>query len=395
MLGSLFKTERRAVQSTAWGSWDGTEPTWAGVNVDTKSSLQLLTVYGCNRFICDGISTLPTDTFRQNGDVKTEIPKPGWLEEPAPGLDPVAWHGQTLTSLLLAGDSFWFKDYADGSLSSAVPLDPTKVGVSRTRGRKVFQVEGEQFDSNRIEHIPALMFPGSDRGLSPVEAAKQTVGAGMAVTEFSSRFWSQGGTFGGVIEDPGSLDAAKAKETARIWARLHSGKSKAHLPGVLQGGATWKPTAVSPEQAQFLETRGFTSAEIASFLFLIDASEFSLFMGQGGSITYANLEQRNARKVQVTFLPWMVRIERTISRLLPKPRYYKFNVEGLLRGDMKTRYESYKLGIEAKFLVPNEARELEDMPPLDGGDVVTDINPQTKARSVERDEHGRILRVVG
>src|SRR5437868_4275660 len=121
MLGSLFKSERRAIQATPWGQW-GDEignQTWAGTNVDTKSALQLLSVYGSNRFICDGISTLPTDTYRDVSGTKTEVAKPAWLEEPAPDLDPVAWHTQSLTSLLLAGDSFWFKDYANGSLSSA------------------------------------------------------------------------------------------------------------------------------------------------------------------------------------------------------------------------------------------------------------------------------------
>lgn len=373
MLGSLFRSERRAIQATAWGEWpDSGGPTWAGHNVDTRSALQLLTVYGCNRFICDGISTLPIDTYREADGRKIPISKPRWLEEPAPELDTISWFTQQLTSILLAGNDYLFADYTDSGLSSLLPLDPTQTSVKRVRGRKVFLVAGVEFTSARIVHVPGVTFPGDDAGMSPVEAARQTIGAGMAVTEFAAKFFSQGANLSGVIEDPGELDPEKAKQTAKTWAQLHSGNRNAHLPGVLQGGAVWKSTGVTNEQAQFLETRGFTASEIAGELFLIDPTEMGLPALPGASLTYQNLEQRNARKVQVTFLPWIVRLERALSALMLKPRYMKFNVEGLLRGDMKTRYEAYQIGLQSKFLVPNEPRAKEDLPPLPDGDTVVD-----------------------
>lgn len=374
MLASLFPSERRAIQATAWGAWPGDNggATWSGASVDTRSSLQLITVYGCNRFICEGISTLPIDTFRKLSDgTGIATPMPRWLEEPAADLDPIAWLTQVLSSLLLAGNAYLFMDYKDGQLASLIPLDPSKVGVRRERGRKVFNVVAETFDMNRVLHIPGVMFPGSDVGLSPVEAARQAIGMGMAAQEFGARFFGQGGTLGGVIEDPNPLDPQKAREMARIWANLHHGKDKAHLPGVLQGGAAWKSTGVTNEQSQFLETRGFTASEIAGQMFMLDPTEMGLPALPGSNLTYANLEQRNARKVQVTFLPWLVRLENAFSALMMRPRYMKFNVNGLLRGDQKTRYESYQIGLNSKFLVPNEARAWEDLPPLDGGDVIT------------------------
>src|SRR5688500_8710154 len=98
MLAGLFKSERRAIQATAWGSWFGDDtPTWAGPSIDSRSSLQLLTVYGCNRFICDGISTLPIDTLRDSDNGTQETPTPRWLEEPVAGLDPISWLTQNIT----------------------------------------------------------------------------------------------------------------------------------------------------------------------------------------------------------------------------------------------------------------------------------------------------------
>lgn len=375
---SLDELVERAVQATAWGDWgdgSGLNMTWAGNAVSLSSSLQLLAVYGCNRFICEGISTLPSDVFRETGDVRSEVSKPAWLTQPTPDLDFIAWCTQVLSSLLLAGNAFLWVRRQGVMISEVVPLDPSTVTVSREQGRKVLRRNGVVLDGD-IRHVPGVMFPGSDVGLSPIEAARQIIGAGTAVEEFAARFFGQGANMSGVIEDPGPLDPVKAKETARIFGRLHSGNRKAHLPAVLQGGAKWAPTGVTNEQAQFLQTRQFTAAQIASQMFLIDPTEFGMSMDKGSSVTYANLEQRNARKVQVTFLPWIIRLEAAITGLLPKPQFFKFNVNGLLRGDTKTRFETYEIASRINtaavaigqdpVLDTEEMREFEDLEPYDG-----------------------------
>lgn len=378
VLGALARPAvQNAVQATAWGEWgDGAGRTWAGADVTTQGALQLLTVYGCNRFICDGISTLPVDAFRKAGGETIEVSTPAILDEPAPDLDFISWSTQFLTSLLLGGDFFGYRLYSGASLTGVVPLDPTKVEVFRERGRKRFRIEGAEFDTYQIMHVPGIMWPGADRGLSPVEAARQGIGMGMAAQEFGARFFDQDSTPGGVIEVPGELEPTQAREMAKSWAKKHGGKSKNGLPGVLQGGATWKQTSVTNEQAQFLETRQFTAAEIAAQMFLIDPPEMGIGV-TGQSLTYSNLEQRNARKVQVTFLPWIVRLERALSSMLPQPRYVKLNVNALLRGDTKTRFEAYRvaLGPNVPFMVPNEARGLEDWRPLPGGDEIAAPSP--------------------
>lgn len=356
MLGRLLdRSESRAVQATAWGDWGDTGRTWSGNDVTAKSSLQLLTVYGCNRFICDGISTLPVDTFRTT--------TPAIIEEPAPGVDFISWATQFLTSLLLAGDFFGWRVYQGSTLAGVLPLDPGAVDVYRENGRKRFRVNGADVDPFNVMHVTGIMWPGSDRGLSPVEYARQGIGMGMAAQEYGARFFDQDSTPSGVIEVPGELEPTKAREMARSWQKKHAGKGKVGLPGVLQGGAVWKATAVNNEQAQFLETRQFTAAEIAAEMFLIDPPEMGIGV-QGQSLTYTNQEQRNTRKVQVTFLPWIVRLERALTSMLPPGPPVKLNVNGLLRGDTKTRFETYKIGLDTGVLEPDEVRALEDLPPL-------------------------------
>lgn len=365
-----------AIQATPWGDWSGSgTPTWAGANVTESTATQLLTVYGCVRFIADGISTLPVDVLRRRRDGSTEevsTPEP-WIARPTTDLDFTSWATQFLSSLLLAGNFYGLKVFQQGRLSEIIPMDPTQVTVHRIRGRKLFLADGKWFDEYDILHVPGLMWPGSDVGLSPVEAARQSIGQGMSAQEYGARFFGQDASPSGVIEVKSELTPEKARNMARSWAKKHGGKSKSGLPAVLDGGAVWKPTGVTNEQAQFLETRRFTAAEIAASMFLIDPPEMGIGV-EGQSLTYSNLEQRNIRKVQVTFLPWIVRLEKALTGLLPRPQFVKLNVNGLLRGDMNTRMRSYAVGIQNKFLVPNEARAFEDWPPLPGGDRVVEVD---------------------
>jgi HK97 family phage portal protein len=371
--------EARAIGSVPWGTWgdEGGTNTAAGARVTVRSSIECsLAVNGCARFIADGISTLPVDVFRGQGRDRQAMPKPRWLEEPTADLSFTDWAGQMLVSALTDGNALARKVFdSSGTLTELDPFDPETISVRRDRGRRAYFVNGRQVDSNEVLHIPGIMFPGADVGLSPVEAARQTIGRTVAVEDFAGKFFSQGANLSGVIEDPGPLDPVKARETARIWARLHSGNRRAHLPGVLQGGAVWKPTGVTNEQAQFLETHQFTQAQIAAFMFLIDPSEFGLSLPGGSSLTYANLVQRNQRKVQVTFLPWIVRLERALSKLLPQPRYMKLNVDGLLRAEAKTRFEMYEIASRINtaaqqqgmppFMATDEMRDFEDWSPTD------------------------------
>jgi hypothetical protein len=171
----------------------------------------------------------------------------------------------------------------------------------------------------------------------------------------------------GVIEMPGRAQPETMKAIADSWRRRRREGGRG-LPGVLQEGATWKPTGVTNEQAQFLATRQFTAAEIAGQMFLVDPSDLGIGV-TGTALVYGNLTERNTRRVQVTLMPWIVRLEAALSGLMAQPRYVKFNINALLRGDLKTRYESYQIGIGAGFVEVNEARDWEELPPLEVQDA--------------------------
>ena len=374
MLSSIFRRPEERAQATTWGQWPG-EMTQVvgGVAVDEQSSMQLLTVYGSVRLITDSIATLPLDVFRRTGeDAKVEVAKPTWLQQPTTNLDFTSWVSQVLSSLLLHGNAYVAVLRNEvGTIVELLPLDPSKVRVTRDRGRLSYMVNGQRIDAEML-HLKGLMLPGSDVGLSPVEYARQSIGLGLAAVKFGTGYFEGEGNMPGVIEMPGSAQSETLKGIANQWRqrRREGGRG---LPGVLQEGATWKPTGVTNEQAQFLATRKFTSAEIAGQMFMIDPSELGIGI-EGSSLTYANLEQRNTRFVRVTLLPWIVRLEKALSDLLAQPRYVKFNINALMRGDLSSRYAAYATGIGAGFLEPNEARDWEDLPPLDTPDVA-EVDP--------------------
>ena len=368
MLRSLFpvRTEVRQQQATAWGNWSGdSTPVYSGERVDSVSAMQLLTVYGCVRLIADSISTLPIDVYRELPDgTKSELAKPDWLRSPTVDLDFPEWCSQVLTSLLIHGNAYIAVLRNERNvIVELVPLDPTMINVRREQGRKTYWVNGQPYPGE-IVHIKGLMLPGSDVGYSPIEAARQAIGLGLATTRYGSEWFAGDGNMPGVIELPKPAQPGTMKDLADQWRRKRT-KGGRGLPGVLQDGATWKPTGVTNEQAQFLATRNYTAAEIAGQMFLLDPSDLGIAVN-GTSLTYANLEQRNARRVQVTLLPWIVRVEAAISALLFNPRFMKFNLEGLLRGDTLSRYQSYAIGITNGFLLTEEARDIEDLPPIPG-----------------------------
>lgn len=369
MLSRLFASpapsERRNYQAD-WGDWGGSDssPTWAGVAVNQSTSLQLLTVYGCVRLISDSISTLPIDVYRKLPDgTATELDVPLWIREPTVDLGFPEWCSQVLSSLLLHGNAYIAVTRSTGNaIRELVPFDPAKIQV-RSDGvrRKVYLVNGVPFGGELV-HIKGLMLPGSDVGLSPLEMARQAIGLGLATMEYGAKFFDGEGNMPGVIEIPTKAQPEQMSAMAEHWRKKRSRRGKG-LPGVLESGATWKPTGVTNEQAQFLATRRYTAAEIAGQLFLLDPSDLGIPV-EGTSLTYANLEQRNARRVQVTLLPWIVRIEKAISGLLFNGEQMKFNVEGLLRGDTLTRFQAYQLGAQIGVLTIDEMRSLENLEPL-------------------------------
>jgi HK97 family phage portal protein len=370
MLGNLFGEERAlSYQQVFANGEDFTTQTEAGVTINADSAFKIVAFFSAVSLYSDTISTLPVDSFiRVDGDRKPYRPRPTWIDQPDVDLSRQAHYGQVVTSLLVNGNSYTrvFRD-RNGDVVNLVVLDPLKVKVERSAlGRKVFIVDGEPkpLTSKEVIHIIDLAVPGSLYGISRIDKLKDALGVATALQNFAARFFMQGSTTQGVIEFPGNLIPEQLKAIQEGFDSRHRGWRKSHKTGVLFGGATYKDTSVPNDQAQFLESRRFAVEEIAR------AFNIPLHMlGIPGTNTYASVEQNNLQWISHSLRPILEKIEWSYSQLLAGNAFIKFNFNALLRGDLQSRATAYSILLQQGASTINEVRRLEDLSPVDGGDV--------------------------
>lgn len=375
MLRRLFDSdESRSISfQSIWGAGDVFAfTTESGTVVNEDTALRVSAFYSCVLLISDTISTLPVDAyFREQGNRRPFRPTPDWVLRPDVELLRSEHYQQLLVSLLLDGNSFTrvFRD-GRGDVANLVVLDPTKVEIMRNpNGEIVYRYDGGRggdIPSRDMLHITEIKRPGQLRGVSRVEELKDAIGLSAALQSFASRFFGQGAVTSGIIEVPGQLTSEQAKNLVDSFDSKHSGYRKSHRPGLLSAGAKYVKTGVAPDEAQMLESRKLAIEEMARIFRVPPAM---IGVTTPGAMSYSSVEQNSINFVIHTLRPYLVKIEDAYSRLLPGGAFIKFNVDGLLRGDYTTRVQGYSTGLQAGFYSVDDVRRLEDLAPVDGGEV--------------------------
>lgn len=340
----------------------------SGVPVSQTSSLQLSAVYACRRLLADSIASLPWDAYRKESGRRVELdPQPAFLTDPHPEAEVTdfEWKFMCVEALAMRGNFYGLitaRDWREYP-TKVMPLAPDSVMVERDRetGLLRYKVGQTYYPRSDILHIRLFPVAGSDVSLSPVSAAAEAIGLGLAAQQFGARWFGDGAAPSSVLESEANLTQDQVRQAQEQWISSHGGRRR---PAVLTGGFKWRPISITPEESQFLETRKFQVAEIARIFgvppHMIGDVERSTSWGTG-------IEQQSIGFVVYTLRPWLTRIESALSRLLPRGQYVRFNVEGLLRGDIKSRYEAYRVAREGGWMNVDEIRALEDMEPLPGG----------------------------
>jgi HK97 family phage portal protein len=349
------------------GAWAAT---WSGVPVSEETALRQLTVWSCVSLYADTVSQLPIGAFRTVGGFPNPVsPDPPIIQQPHAELDRVEWIGQLVVSALLRGNAYGLITERDqvGLPRQVMPVHPDKVVPRRNpnTGRIEYRIAGEReplpaFD---VMHVRGFTLPGSLTGLDPIAFARQTIGSALAAEEFGARFFGDGAYPSGILTtDDKKLNEDDAKRYQEMWLQAHG--SRQRKPAVLGHNLRWEAISLKPEEAQFLETIKAKRSEIAGFFrvppHLISDVERSTSWGTG-------MEEQNLMWLQLGLGIWIIRFERAISRLLPRPQYAKFNVAGLLRGRILDRYNAYLKGRQGGWLNVDDIRALEEMPPLPDG----------------------------
>ena len=364
--------EERAISyQSLFALGDGyTFTTNSGTYVTQEDSLKIGAVYACVRLIADTISTLPVDSYiRQEGTRLQYRPRPVWLDAPDIGVTKEDHFQQLLVSLLLNGNSFTriIRDEAGDVLALSV-LNPQRVEVRRDGSGRLFYVYDAR---DRIEdvdmiHIKDLTLPGELRGKSRIDLVKEELGLARALEEFAARFFGQGSSTTGIIQFPGNLSREQAKNLVDAFEDGHKGLRRSHRPGILFGGATFQKTGVDPNESQFLESRQFSVEEIAR-IFRVPPSMIGVTTP--GAMSYASVEANQLHFLQHTLTPYLAKIEGEYSVLLAGRAFIRFSTAGLLRGDIAARNASFASGLMNGYLSVNDVRRMEDMTPVDGGDI--------------------------
>jgi len=244
-----------------------------------------------------------------------------------------------------------------------------KPGVA-SDGFKVFELDGRSdvpFSRREILHIPGLSYDGVV-GLNPIEHHAQTLGTQAAADEHAGRFFGSGVMDRAYITVPKTLSTPAADEMRDAWRSHYEGLRNAHRLAVLGGGAEFKTIGLDPQQTQLLESRKYGVVEVARMLRLPPHKLYDLERA-----TFSNIEHQSIEAVVDGIRPWCTRIEAHVNfdpDLMRSGNFIEFELEGLLRGDIKSRYEAYSAGVTGGFLMPSEPRRLENLPHIDGSDFL-------------------------
>lgn len=355
----------------------GVEKSAAGRSVTPNTAMQASAVFACVRVIAESIASLPLFVYRATKEGKEKA-----YDHPAfyvlhdlanEEMTSFTFRETMMTHLLLWGNAYAEIEYDRmGNVKGLWPLRPDNVFPERDpQGKLQYRVllpdrTGAILPKERVLHIPGLSFDGIV-GMSPIAMAREAIGLSLAAEEFGARFFGNGAKPGGVLEHPGKLSKEAVERLRDSWNKMHQGLTNQHRIAILEEGMTYKQIGIPPEDAQFLQTRKFQLEEIARIfrvpLHLIQDLEHA---------TFSNIEHQSIDFVVHTIRPWVVRWEQALNWKLfgTSTKFFaEFNVDGLLRGDIKSRYEAYAIARQWGFMSVNEIRSLENLNKVPNGDI--------------------------
>ena len=360
----------------------------AGKNVTERSAMQMTAVYSCVRVLSEAVAGLPLHVYkyRSDGGKEKAFTHPLYRllhDEPNPEMTSFVFRETLMTHLLLWGNAYaQVIRNGKGEVIALYPLMPNRMSVDRDSSGNLYYkyyrgsdeaIRSKEYEvilsSGDVLHIPGLGFDGLV-GYSPIAMAKNAIGLAIATEEFGAKFFANGAAPSGVLEHPGTIkDPSKVREA---WQSQFGGSSNSGKVAVLEEGMKYTPISISPEQAQFLETRKFQINEIAR-IFRVPPH----MVGDLEKSSFSNIEQQSLEFVKYTLEPWLVRWEQSMIRSLLTPSekqeyFIKFNVDGLLRGDYASRMSGYATARQNGWMSANDIRELENMdriPAEEGGDL--------------------------
>ena len=365
---SLFRRSEQRALPTSIDPYQITArpyyPNYTGEIVTELTALAHSAVISAVTILADSIAAMPLELTRTRGGRIEKLPTPSVLQRPNDRQNMFEFVHQTMATLALHGNAYIYAPQGNNGLPLEMrnihPKAINKIAVSDT-GEMIYEMGKQEYSSKDIRAIHWLILPNQLRGVSPIDTMRNTVGMGLAMDRFLAQFYGEGATPSSVLETDGALTPDQARQIRDSWEESHY---KHRKPAVLQGGLKWRSITTSAADMQMLEHKESIIRDIAR----VYRIPLHLIIGTGGdSQTYQNLEAVGSAFYQYTLLGWVRRLETAFSEMLPINQQVHFNASEFLRADLMTRVKAQQLQILSGTMTPNEAREIENREPYDGG----------------------------
>lgn len=379
LFASLFEQRFHVSQSPpGWIVKNYGMETSAGIDISEEGALNATAVMACVRILAESVASLPLITYRRlaDGGKGRAINHSLYRilhDAPNPEMTSFQWRETMMGHLCLWGNAYSeiVTDQA-GRVKELWPLRPDRMRVARENDelKYYYKIKAtspeEPLPAERILHIPGISMDGV-KGISLITAARNAIGLAMATEEFGATFFRNGATPGIVLRHPGTLGEVAYKRLKESWNKEHQGQDRHHRTAILEEGISVEKIGIPPEDAQFLQTRRFQVEEIAR-IFRVPPH----MLADLERATFSNIEHQGLEFVIHSLRPWLVRLEQGYKRKLLMPReqveyYIEHLVDGLLRGDLLSRYQAYAVGRVNGWLSADDVLEMENRNPLPNG----------------------------
>ena len=377
---NFFKKRKRAVLSDTsynWPEFGFSGPTIAGQRVTEQSAMSLPAVFACVRVLAESCGCLPLMVYERKADRTKSRANQHPIykllhDSPNQFMDAVSLFELLVGHCALRGNAYAYIDRDQNGIIKALwPLLPQNMTVKVDNNVLTYEYSQDgkikAYSWRDILHIKGLTFDGIV-GLSPLSMLRDTIGRAQAINEYSGKFFNNDAMPGGLIKFPGPMTPEARELLKEEWNSKHKGSGKAHNIGVLPAGLDFINVGLSPEDSQMIDSQKFSVIDICRAFRV----PLNLVQDHDRS-TYSNVTEQNRSFVVHTLVPWLTRIEQACNRVLftelERQKYFcEFKLDNLLRGDQKTRYECYEIGINKGFLTRNDVRGFENLSPIPGGD---------------------------
>ena len=342
--------------------------------IDNDKALTLTAVWCAIRLLSESVSSLPCSVYTKqaNGD-KLEDSNNRIYDlikyRPNNYQNKITFFEYIMMSICTDGNSY-VQIVRDGSGRpiQLLPINPDNVTVVINEGELFYQVNsGGVLDAADVLHFKTLTDDGIN-GISPIDQCQKALSWGLNVEEFGDTFFKNGAKPSSVLSTDRALSEQAIERLRNSFTNTYSQLKNSNSTIILEEGLNFKPISISPEQAQFLASRKFSIEEVARCWnipphMLKDLSKSS----------FNNIEMQSQEFVTYTLMPYITRIENEMNYKLFRKNelgksFIEFNVNGLLRGDVKTRNEAYKTAITNGYMSINEVRQKENLNSIEGGD---------------------------